>query len=102
MNMKITGHSPQQPAVTGKAAKQDATAAQVGGRSAEQTQTTKDTIKLSVSGTVLQRAQEAMDRTPVVDVQHVNALHKSIASGNYRVDADRVAEKLIQFERGLG
>lgn len=102
MNMKISGQSPQQPLVTGKAAKQEISTAQIGRPNAEQTQTAQDTIKLSMSGSVLQRAQAAMDRTPVVDVQQVNALHKAIATGSYRVDADRVAEKLIQFERNLG
>lgn len=102
MNMKITGQSPQQPMVTGKPAKQEPTASQVGRPNAEPTQTAQDTIKLSVSGSVLQRAQAAMDRTPVVDVQQVNALHKAISTGNYHVDANRVAEKLIQFERNLG
>ena len=101
MNIKVTGHSPQQPPTTGKATKQDVSA-QVGRQPSEQTQTAKDTIKLSVSGSVLQRAHATIDRTPVVDVQQVNNLHKAISSGNYHVDANRVAEKLIQFERNLG
>jgi len=100
MNIKVTGHSPQQPPTTGTAGKPDVSA-QAGRQSSDQTQTAKDTIKLSVSGSVLQRAHAAIDRTPVVDVQQVNTLHKSIASGNYQVDANRVAEKLIQFERNL-
>jgi len=42
--------------------------------------------------------EDAMDRDPLL----VNALREAIRAGSYRVDAHRVARKLLVLERRLG
>jgi negative regulator of flagellin synthesis FlgM len=47
-----------------------------------------------------QQAREAVDQ-PVVDDVRVAALRSAIESGTYKVDANRVAEKLLRMEDQL-
>ncbi|MFA5985035.1 MAG: flagellar biosynthesis anti-sigma factor FlgM [Methylococcaceae bacterium] len=35
------------------------------------------------------------------DIDKVNAVKKSLADGNYTINADRIAEKIIQFDKPL-
>ena len=41
------------------------------------------------------------DNPPVVNEQRVAAVKLALQSGNYKVDAERVAEKMLQFENKL-
>ncbi len=51
---------------------------------------------------LIDRAFRAVQQTPVVDVQRVEAIRSRVVSGDYRIDDARVAEKLIEHERALG
>ena len=62
---------------------------------------TGDTVTLTDSARSLQKIEEAVAKAPVVNASKVAALKQAIHSGTYQVDAGRVAEKLLQFERGL-
>ena len=62
---------------------------------------TGDTVTLTDSARSLQKIEEAVAKAPVVNASKVAALKQAIQSGTYQVDAGRVAEKLLQFERGL-
>jgi negative regulator of flagellin synthesis FlgM len=61
---------------------------------------TGDTVTLTNSARSLQKIEEAVAKTPVVDASKVAAVKQSISSGTYKIDARRVADKLLQFERG--
>jgi negative regulator of flagellin synthesis FlgM len=62
---------------------------------------TGDTVTLTNSARSLQKIEEAVAKTPVVNASKVAAVKHAINSGTYQVDAGRVADKLLQFERGL-
>ena len=62
---------------------------------------TGDTVTLTDSARSLQKIEEAVAKAPVVNASKVAALKQAIHSGTYQVDAGRVAEKLLRFERGL-
>jgi negative regulator of flagellin synthesis FlgM len=62
---------------------------------------TGDTVTLTSSARSLQKIEEAIAKAPVVDASKVAAVKNSIQSGTYQIDAGRVADKLLQFERGL-
>jgi len=62
---------------------------------------TGDTVTLTDSARSLQKIEEAVAKAPVVNASKVAAVKQAIHSGTYQVDAGRVAEKLLQFERGL-
>jgi negative regulator of flagellin synthesis FlgM len=65
------------------------------------TQTAGDTVTLTRSARSLQKIEEAVARAPVVDTAKVAAVKQAISSGTYQIDAGRIADKLLKFERGL-
>ena len=80
--------------VTGKSQGETSTAS----GSASQT---GDTLTLTDSARSLQKIEEAVAKAPVVDAQKVAAVKQAIGSGTYKIDANRVAGKLLKYERGL-
>jgi len=49
----------------------------------------------------LQKIEAAVAKTPVVNAQKVADVKHAIGSGTYKIDAARIAGKLLNFERGL-
>jgi negative regulator of flagellin synthesis FlgM len=74
----------------GEAAAAGASAAQAG-----------DTVTLTNSARSLQKIEEAVAKAPVVNAAKVAAVKQAVNSGTYQVNAGQVADKLLQFERGL-
>jgi negative regulator of flagellin synthesis FlgM len=62
---------------------------------------TGDHVTLTDSARALQKIEEAVAKAPVVNSQKVAAVKHSVNSGSYQIDAARVADKLLKFERGL-
>ena len=60
-----------------------------------------DTVTLTNSARSLQLIETAVANAPVVNTAKVAALKQSINSGTYKVNAGQVADKILQFERGL-
>ena len=60
-----------------------------------------DTVTLTNSARSLQKIEEAVAKTPVVNAAKVAAVKQAVNSGTYQVNAGQVADKLLQFERGL-
>ena len=59
---------------------------------------TADTVSISDNATQLGKLGNAVDTTPVVDMQRVEQVKQAINNGTYEVDATKVADKLMQFE----
>lgn len=57
-----------------------------------------DTIALTPATQEIKKAFGSSPESPV-DIERVNAVKKALADGNYQVDAEKVAKKLIQFEK---
>jgi negative regulator of flagellin synthesis FlgM len=102
---KISGYKATQPlapvkgansatAAADKASSEASAATAPGAQSADQ-------VTLTDSARSLQKAEEAVAKTPVVDAAKVAAVKQAVNSGTYQIDAGRVADKLLQFERGL-
>jgi len=60
-----------------------------------------DQVTLTSSARSLQKIEETIAQTPVVNSAKVAAVKQAISSGTYQVDSGRVADKLLQFESGL-
>ena len=60
-----------------------------------------DTVSLTDTATLLQKVDNILVNTPVVDIQRVEGIRQLIADGRYQIDPDRVADKIIQFELAL-
>ena len=59
-----------------------------------------DQLKLTDSAKALQQAART-DAAPV-DTQRVERVRQALADGSYKVDAGRIADRMISMERQLG
>jgi len=62
---------------------------------------TGDHVTLTDSARSLQKIEEAVAKTPVVNANKVAAVKQAVSSGTYTIDAGRVADKMLKYERGL-
>ena len=60
-----------------------------------------DTVRITQSGLLMSRLEELVQSTPVVDHERVAAIKDSLASGTYEIDDQRVADRLLRFERDV-
>jgi len=60
-----------------------------------------DSVHITDTARQLAGLQQAIHELPEVDAQRVEALQQSINRGQYRVDAGRIADRLLQLEGEL-
>ena len=60
-----------------------------------------DTISLTETATSLQKLQSTLADLPVVDGDRVESIRQAVASGEYEVNPEAVADKLISFEADI-
>ena len=60
-----------------------------------------DTVSITQAGLTLAKLEELVQSTPVVDTERVAALKDALAAGTYAIDDQRVADKLLRFERDV-
>lgn len=59
---------------------------------------TADTVSLSDNAVQLGKIDNSAITAPVVDAQRVEQVKQAISDGTYKVDAEKIADKLMQFE----
>lgn len=66
-------------------------------------QTPKQTEQLSLTDTSrqLHELEKLIASQPVVDSKRVEAIREAIATDNFNVDADSIADKLMRIEQAL-
>ena len=90
----------QQPRVTpNKTSQSEPTRADAPERA--QRAPSEDTVRLTDEARQLQELERTLESLPVVDEQRVADVKEAISSGQYTVDAESVAEKMLRIERGL-
>lgn len=60
-----------------------------------------DTVHITPMAEKLQNLEKSLAQIPVVNAQHVARIQNALASNQYATDPQRVAEKLVDFERNL-
>lgn len=58
----------------------------------------EDTISITAKAQDFKKATDAIASTPIVDEKRVTALKTAIEAGQYSIDPDRVAKKILQQE----
>ena len=103
MTEKISGFAPAEAVAAVKGSGSNAAAtekSQVEG-SAQSPASSQDQVTLTDSARSLQKIEEAVSKTPVVNSDKVAAVKQSLSAGTYQIDSRRVADKLLNFERGM-
>jgi negative regulator of flagellin synthesis FlgM len=101
---KISGFSTAEPVAPVKGSNSSAVVSDKAQNEASGTAAaaqTGDHLTLTDSARTLQKVEEAVAKTPVVNSHKVAAVKHSISSGTYQIDSRRVANKILQFESGL-
>jgi negative regulator of flagellin synthesis FlgM len=101
---KISGFSAAEPVAPVKGSSSHAAVTGKQGETAEtNTSATQsaDQLTLTSSARSLQKIEDAIAQTPVVNSSKVDAVKQAISSGTYQVNSASVADKLLQFESGL-
>jgi negative regulator of flagellin synthesis FlgM len=62
---------------------------------------TVDTVSLTNTSAQLRSLENTLAELPVVDTQRVESIKQAIADGSYQINAQSVADKLINLEQGL-
>ena len=60
-----------------------------------------DKVELSSLSASLQKAEATIAETPVVNKQRVDEIKSAIANGDFKIDANRIAEGLISSVREM-
>lgn len=61
-----------------------------------------DTVELTSGAKLLERLEKTLASLPDADPARVEAVKTAIASGDYQVDAGRIADALLRFDREFG
>lgn len=80
---------------------QQNTAGNAGGTGAAQPsvqQASADTVKISDAAQAIQGAAKSLESEPEVNSDRVAELKAAIDSGDYKVDAERVADRMLAFD----
>lgn len=63
---------------------------------------TRDSVELSAQGQSMSRLEERVGQLPDVDSERVANIKQAILEGRFEVDAERVAERLLNQDELLG
>ncbi len=104
MTGKISAYSPAEQVAPAKGSNSGVAADKAQGEASAASPAvpkTGDTVTLTHSARTLQEVEAAVAKAPVVNSAKVASVKQALSSGTYKVDAGRVADKLLNFERGL-
>lgn len=102
MANKIDGFNQTQPLVTGGNRSGAAGRADSSTQPAAPVSKARDTVTVTDTARQLQKLEEAVAKAPVTNAEKVQAVKDALARDTFKVDAERVADKMLQFERDLG
>ncbi len=60
-----------------------------------------DSLELTGEGTQLQQIEQSLSDIPIVDSKRVESVSQSIESGQYTIDNEKIADRIIENERDL-
>ena len=63
---------------------------------------TSDTVELTSGAKLLERLEKSLADLPDVDGARVAEVRAAIENGEYKIDADAIADAMIRFERSFG
>jgi negative regulator of flagellin synthesis FlgM len=88
---------PAAPATSGAGQRAAATPSQAAGATGGAT----DSVQITDTASHLATVEQALADVPVINQARVGKASESLAAGTYKVSPERIANKLLQFERWL-
>ncbi len=61
-----------------------------------------DKVELTKNAQLLQRLDKTLGELSAVDNRRIDAVREAIQNGEYEVDAEKIAEAMLRFDRDLG
>jgi negative regulator of flagellin synthesis FlgM len=58
-----------------------------------------DSVAITAMAQDIKKAFESSPSVTIVDADRVTAVKKALADGSYQINAERIAEKMIQYEK---
>ncbi len=105
MTSKIDGYKSSQPILSSGAKGAKAAVSDKSGSAARTGANAEtggaDQVTLTQSARSLQQVAAAVANAPVVDTKKVESVKLALNNGTYKVDAGRIADKILQFEKLL-
>lgn len=105
MTNKISGYPTTEPVTAIKGSSSSAAVVDKSqtesSSSAAKTTHAADQVTLTSNARTLQKVEDRIAKAPTVDTAKVAQVKQAVSDGSYQVDSGRVADKLLQFERGL-
>ena len=102
MNTTITNNgSPRFPQATNNPANSSSASAAASAGSAAAAARNGDQLKLTDSAQALQMAAPQQDVSPI-DAKRVEQLRRALADGSYKIDASRIADRMMAMDHLLG
>jgi len=60
-----------------------------------------DSVEITSVAQELKSALASASSTPIINTERVEAVRSALANGDYQIDAETIAEKMIQMEQSL-
>jgi negative regulator of flagellin synthesis FlgM len=70
--------------------------------SVEKVDTGRDSVQLSPEAQALKRLEAQINASPDIDIGRVAAIKRAIAEGNFEINVERIAERMLQQDNLLG
>lgn len=70
--------------------------------SLEKVDSNHDRVQLSPEALALKRLEAQINASPDIDVGRVAAIKRAIAEGNFEINVERIAERMLQQDNLLG
>lgn len=105
MGIEISGGNSRAPSEALESSKSQATTTTQQTKTGSPTKTAtgkSDQLNLSNQATQLQALEAEIANLPVVDTQRVQDVQQTLATGQFQIEPAQVADKMLQFEAGLG
>ena len=70
--------------------------------SVEKGDSSQDSVQLSPEALALKRLEAQINASPDIDTGRVTAIKRAIAQGNFEINVERIAERMLQQDNLLG
>ena len=63
--------------------------------------TTSDSVDLTETATQMQKIEQSLASIPIVDSSKVQAVSESIEQGQYQINEEKIADRIIDIEKNI-